>query len=88
MLKKIIVILIVVLLSSNCLANQPTKAETVFINGKNIYYEVYGKGTPLFMLHGYTQSSAIWRDHVNDYINDYQIYLVDLTGHGQSDGLY
>ena len=72
-------------MSSNCLANKPTKAETVLINGKNIYYEVYGKGTPLFMLHGYTQSSEVWRDHVNDYIDDYQVYLVDLTGHGKSD---
>jgi pimeloyl-ACP methyl ester carboxylesterase len=40
---------------------------------------------PLFLLHGYTQSSAAWRDHVSDYINEYQVYLVDLTGHGKSD---
>jgi len=85
MLKKFITILIGVLMSSNCLANQPTKAETVIVNGKNIYYEVYGKGKPLFLLHGYTQSSEVWRDHVNDYIDEYQIYLVDLTGHGKSD---
>jgi pimeloyl-ACP methyl ester carboxylesterase len=85
MLTKFIVILMEVLMSSNCFAHLPTKAETVFINGKNIYYEVYGKGTPLFMLHGYTQSSEIWRGHVNDYIDNYQVYLVDLTGHGKSD---
>lgn len=72
-------------MSSNCLANQPTKAETVIIDVKNIYYEVYGKGTPLFLLHGYTQSSKVWRNHVNDYINEYQVYLVDLSGHGKSD---
>ncbi len=72
-------------MSSNCLANQPTKAETVIINGKNIYYEVYGKGTPLFLLHGYTASSQAWRDHVKDYVDAYQVYLVDLTGHGRSD---
>lgn len=78
-------ILIGVLMSSNCLANQPTKAETIIINGKNIYYEVYGTGMPLFLLHGYTQSSEIWRDHVNDYIDEYQVYLVDLAGHGKSD---
>jgi len=77
--------LIGVLMSSNCPANQPTKAETVIINGKNIYYEVYGKGTPLFLLHGYTQSSEVWRDHLNGYINEYQVYLVDLPGHGKSD---
>ena len=89
MLKKFILILIStligVLMTSNCLANQSTKAETVIINGKKIYYEVYGKGTPLFLLHGYTQSSKVWRDHVNDYIDEYQVYLVDLTGHGKSD---
>ncbi|NQZ90124.1 MAG: alpha/beta hydrolase [Colwellia sp.] len=72
-------------MSSTCIANQPTKAEVVNINGKNIYYEVYGEGTPLFLLHGYTQSSEIWRDHVNDYMNEYQVYLVDLAGHGKSD---
>jgi len=85
MLKKFIVMLIGVLMSSNCLANQLKKAETVIINGKSIYYEVYGKGTPLFLLHGYTQSSRVWREHVNDYIDEYQVYLVDLAGHGKSD---
>jgi pimeloyl-ACP methyl ester carboxylesterase len=39
----------------------------------------------LFLLHGYTQSSEVWRDHVNDYIDEYQVYLVDLAGHGKSD---
>jgi len=82
---KLIGVLIGVLMSSNSFANQPTKAETIIINGKNIYYEVYGKGTPLFLLHGYTQSSKVWRDHVNDYIDEYQVYLIDLTGHGRSD---
>ena len=77
--------LIGVLMSSKCPANQPTTAETVIINGKNIYYEVYGKGTPLLLLHGYTQSSDVWRDHLNDYIAEYQVYLVDLPGHGKSD---
>jgi len=77
--------LIGVLMSSKCPANQPTTAETVIINGKNIYYEVYGKGTPLLLLHGYTQSSDSWRDHLNDYIAEYQVYLVDLPGHGKSD---
>jgi pimeloyl-ACP methyl ester carboxylesterase len=72
-------------MSLKCLANQPVKAETVIVNGKNIYYEVYGTGTPLFLLHGYTQSSEVWRDHIDDYTDEYQVYLVDLPGHGKSD---
>lgn len=74
-----------VIMSLHCLASQPIKSEKVTINGKNIYYEVYGEGKPLFLLHGYTQSSIAWRAHVNDYIDEYQVYLVDLTGHGKSD---
>ena len=35
----------------------PKKTQMVTLNGTNIYYEVYGKGQPLFLLHGFTQSS-------------------------------
>lgn len=60
------------------------KAETVLINGTKVYYEVYGKGTPLFLLHGYTHSSKSWLPYLNDYMNDFEVYLIDLKGHGKS----
>lgn len=85
MLKIIMTTLIGLSMSSNSLASQPTKAETVLINGKSIYYEVYGQGSPLFLLHGYAQSSVAWREHVQHYSDAYQVFLVDLTGHGKSD---
>ena len=66
-------------------SSQPLKkSESVPINGTTIYYEVYGKGEPLFLLHGFFQSSKIWEPFVADYANDYEVYLVDLTGHGKS----
>ena len=65
-------------------AQTPKKAETVVVNGQNIYYEVYGKGEPLFLLHGFTQSSKSWLPYVADYENDFEVYLVDLRGHGKS----
>ena len=55
------------------------------INGKKIYYEVYGQGEPLFLLHGYTLSSQSWLAYVEDFDKEYEVYLVDLTGHGKSD---
>ncbi len=61
------------------------KAERVFVNNKNIYYEVYGKGTPLVFLHGYSLSSQSWRPYVKDFAENYEVYLIDLTGHGKSD---
>ena len=65
-------------------AQTPKKAETVVVNGQNIYYEVYGKGEPLFLLHGFTQSSKSWLPYVADYENNFEVYLVDIRGHGKS----
>ncbi len=62
----------------------PKKAETAHLDGTDIYYEVYGKGKPLFLLHAFTQSSKSWLPYINDYANDYEVYLVDLKGHGRS----
>lgn len=62
----------------------PKKAATVALNGSNIYYEVYGNGRPLFLLHGYTHSSKEWLPFVSEYVNDFEVYLVDLKGHGKS----
>ena len=62
----------------------PSKTESVTINGSKVYYEVYGKGDPLLLLHGFTTSSKSWLPFVNDYTNDYEVYLIDLKGHGKS----
>jgi len=72
-------------MSTNIFSQTPKKSESVSINNKNIYYEVYGQGKPLFLLHGYTQSSISWKSYIKDYENDYEIYLIDLTGHGKSE---
>jgi len=63
----------------------PRKSESVTVNGKMLYYEVYGAGKPLLFLHGYTQSLVSWKPYVEDYAGDYEVYLIDLTGHGQSE---
>lgn len=67
------------------ISQTPKKSETVYLNGTKIYYEVYGNGTPLFFLHGFTHSSSSWQPYLNDYINDFEVYLIDLKGHGKSD---
>ena len=72
-------------MSTNILFQTPKKSESVSINGKNLYYEIYGEGKPLFLLHGYTQSSRSWKPSIKDYEKEYEVYLVDLTGHGRSE---
>jgi len=83
-MKKNILVLIV-LFTSYSFSQVPKKSETVSVNGKNIYYEVYGEGEPLIFLHGYSLSSNSWRPYVSDFYEDYKVYLIDLTGHGKSD---
>lgn len=68
----------------NSYSQTPKKAETVTLNGSTIYYEVYGKGEPLFLLHGYTWSSRFWLPFISDYAMEYEVYVVDLKGHGKS----
>lgn len=72
-------------MSTNLFSQIPKESEAVLINGKTIYYEIYGKGKPLFLLHGYTLSSKSWIPYVNEYDKEYEVYLIDLTGHGKSE---
>lgn len=84
-MNKISTLSIFLLMFAMGISQQPKKSETVAVNGKNIYYEVYGEGSPLFLFHGYTLSSKSWKPYVVDFEKDYEVYLVDLTGHGKSD---
>ena len=56
-------------------------------NGVRIYYEVEGEGPPLVLVPWATGSTEDWRmfGYVNALKDDYQLILVDMRGHGQSD---
>jgi len=55
------------------------------IGEANYWYEVYGNGTPIVMFHGFTGSTGTWHQFVKDWGAGYQIILVDLPGHGQTE---
>ncbi|WP_298903422.1 alpha/beta hydrolase [uncultured Psychroserpens sp.] len=83
---KIHTILILLTLMSTHMFSQNLKtSESVLVNGKHIYYESYGQGEPLFLLHGYSLSSKAWLPYVENFDSSYKVYLIDLTGHGKSD---
>lgn len=84
-MKKNTIFIILILMSTNIFSQIPKKSESVLVNGKNIYYEIYGEGKPLFLLHGYTLSSKSWLPYVKDFDKEYEVYLIDLTGHGKSE---
>jgi pimeloyl-ACP methyl ester carboxylesterase len=77
-------ILMLIVLTMNSYPQKPNRAETIDLKGIQTYYEVYGRGKPLFLLHGFTQSSQSWKQFIPEYDNEYEVYLVDLMGHGKS----
>ncbi|WP_420322922.1 alpha/beta fold hydrolase [Flagellimonas sp.] len=83
-MKKNIFILILILKATIISSQTPSKSEFVVVNGKKIHYERYGKGDPLLFLHGYSLSSKSWESYVSDFDKEYEVYLIDLTGHGKS----
>jgi len=49
-----------------------------------IYYQQYGSGTPLLLLHGYGGCIRNWQPFTGELAKRYRLVLVDLRGHGHS----
>lgn len=56
-MKSLFLLSVFTFLFGSSMAQTPKKTEVVSLDGSDIYYEVYGDGDPLFLLHGYTVSS-------------------------------
>jgi pimeloyl-ACP methyl ester carboxylesterase len=53
-------------------------------NGVKLYYETYGQGEPLMLLHGNGESINSFRYQVAELARHYQVIAVDTRDHGQS----
>ena len=50
----------------------------------DIYYEVYGTGYPLILLHGNGESMRYFHNQISVLSETYQLILIDTRGHGHS----
>jgi pimeloyl-ACP methyl ester carboxylesterase len=60
-------------------------------NGVELHYEVYGKGEPVVLLHGFTSRGSSWERHgwVDLLVgHDFQAVATDVRSHGQSTRVY
>jgi len=53
--------------------------------GHQVYYNVFGKGAPVVLLHGYLESSEIWDSFADKLSVEFRVITVDLPGHGHSE---
>lgn len=86
-MKKIIPFLLMAITSGQSFGQLPKSTETVKVNGINMYYEVYGEGEPLLLLHGWTQTSGFWSEYIPTYLQHFKVYAIDLRGHGKTSPL-
>ncbi len=54
-------------------------------NGLRVYYEVYGEGEPLLLLHGGTATSQSWASHLPAFAEHFRVFAPDSRGHGRTD---
>jgi pimeloyl-ACP methyl ester carboxylesterase len=53
-------------------------------NGIDIYYESYGSGAPLLLLHGGTGNLSMWSAHIPAFAQHFQVIAADSRGHGRT----
>ena len=54
------------------------------VNGLNMYYEIYGEGAPLLLLHGGFGLTGMFSEVLPLLAANRQVIAVDLQGHGRT----
>ena len=60
------------------------KSQFAEANGVRLHYLIAGKGDPVILLHGYTESSHMWLPLIDKLSKDHLVIAPDLRGFGQS----
>jgi pimeloyl-ACP methyl ester carboxylesterase len=64
------------------------QGQYVQANGLNIYYEEFGGGEPLILLHGAMGTGATqWETHIPFLSSHFRVIMPDARGHGKTDSL-
>jgi pimeloyl-ACP methyl ester carboxylesterase len=53
-------------------------------NGLTIYYEEYGQGQPLILLHGGTDTSQMWQPFLSSFVPHFRVIVPDSRAHGRT----
>jgi pimeloyl-ACP methyl ester carboxylesterase len=75
-------------LSSKVLADaqgETIASRTAEINGVKLHYFTAGHGTPLILLHGYAETSLMWKPIIPQLAKRFTVIAPDLPGIGDSD---
>jgi pimeloyl-ACP methyl ester carboxylesterase len=63
---------------------KPTQSGYAPLNGIRIWYASFGRGEPVFLLHGGLANSNYWGNQVPALARHYRVVVMDSRGHGRS----
>jgi pimeloyl-ACP methyl ester carboxylesterase len=68
------------------LAQEPIQIDSRFadVGGVRLHYLIAGKGDPVLLLHGYAQTSHMWRPLITELAKTHTVIAPDLRGFGNS----
>lgn len=84
-MKKRIFLLVVVFIGLNAFSQAKKDSGIAAVNGQKIYYEIYGEGTPIVLLHGaYMNIEMNWSQMIPELAKKRKVIALEMQGHGHS----
>lgn len=85
-------ILLAVVILSGCAASArgrqpceaPVRSGFAAVEGGRLYYEVYGRGQPVVLIHGGNLDRRLWGDQLCSFASRWQVIQYDVRGYGRS----
>lgn len=63
---------------------KPEQSGYAPVNGIEMYYQVFGQGAPVLLIHGGLGHGDIWSSQIADLSKDHMVIVGDSRGHGRS----
>jgi pimeloyl-ACP methyl ester carboxylesterase len=84
MKNKIFFALVIILCATTTFAQQP-RTGYANVNGQKVYYETYGEGQPVLLLHGaYMTISLNWSTIIPELAKTRKVIALEVQGHGHT----
>lgn len=71
-------------IKGNNILGSSESGKYIDVNGVSLYYEIYGEGEPLLMIHGNGNSMSGFIGNVEELAKHYKVIFVDCRGRGAS----
>lgn len=65
--------------------NNPEAGNFIITDGANLYYEIYGQGEPLVLIHGNGGNISYMQPQIEYFAEKYKVIVMDCRGRGKSE---